>query len=87
MGLFSHVVVFAVTLFGGAGASTTDVIQSIGQVASILLVMALAFFKIAIIAAGIQFRDRMGGGTEYGDTVGAVVAPLIAAGLTDLARL
>ncbi len=32
--------------------------------------MALAYFKLAIIAAGIQFRDRMGGGTEYGDKVG-----------------
>ncbi|ALE94116.1 hypothetical protein AOC05_08990 [Arthrobacter alpinus] len=48
VGLFSHVVGFAVTLFGGAGASTTDVIQSIGQVASILLVMALAFFKVSM---------------------------------------
>jgi aminoglycoside phosphotransferase (APT) family kinase protein len=47
--------------------------------------MALAYFKLAIIAAGIQFRDRMGGGTEYGDKVGEAVAPLIAMGLTSLA--
>jgi aminoglycoside phosphotransferase (APT) family kinase protein len=46
--------------------------------------MALAYFKLAIIAAGIQFRDRMGGGTEYGDKVGEAVAPLIAAGLAEL---
>ena len=36
--------------------------------------MALAYFKLAIIAAGIQFRDRMGGGTEYGVKVGEAVA-------------
>jgi aminoglycoside phosphotransferase (APT) family kinase protein len=47
--------------------------------------MALAYFKLAIIAAGIQFRDRMGGGSEYGDKVGEAVAPLIAAGLAELA--
>ena len=38
--------------------------------------MALAYFKLAIIAAGIQFRDRMGGATEYGDKVGEAVAPV-----------
>ena len=37
--------------------------------------MALAYFKLAIIAAGMQFRDRMGGGSEYGDKVGEAVAP------------
>jgi len=47
--------------------------------------MALAYFKLAIIAAGIQFRDRMGGATEYGDKVGEAVAPLVAAGLSELA--
>jgi aminoglycoside phosphotransferase (APT) family kinase protein len=46
--------------------------------------MALAYFKMAIIAAGIQFRDRMGGGTEYGDMVGAAVGPCIGMGLTEL---
>jgi aminoglycoside phosphotransferase (APT) family kinase protein len=55
--------------------------------------MALAYFKLAIIAAGIQFRDRMGSGaaggdheqgTEYGDKVGEAVAPLISMGLTEL---
>ena len=47
--------------------------------------MALAYFKLAIIAAGIQFRDRMGGGTEYGDKVGAAVGPCIGMGLAELA--
>ena len=46
--------------------------------------MALAYFKLAIIAAGIQFRDRMGGGTEYGDKVGAAVGPCIGMGLAEL---
>lgn len=46
--------------------------------------MALAYFKLGIIAAGIQFRDRMGGGTEYGDMVGAAVGPCISMGLQEL---
>ena len=55
--------------------------------------MALAYFKLAIIAAGIQFRDRMGSGaasgdhrqgTEYGAKVGEAVAPSISMGLTSL---
>jgi aminoglycoside phosphotransferase (APT) family kinase protein len=46
--------------------------------------MALAYFKLGIIAAGIQFRDRMGGGSEYGDKVGAAVGPCIAMGLQEL---
>lgn len=46
--------------------------------------MALAYFKLGIIAAGIQFRDRMGGGTEYGDMVGAAVGPCISMGLAEL---
>jgi aminoglycoside phosphotransferase (APT) family kinase protein len=45
--------------------------------------MALAYFKLAIIAAGIHFRARMGG-TDDGDKVGEAVAPLIAMGLTAL---
>jgi aminoglycoside phosphotransferase (APT) family kinase protein len=43
--------------------------------------MSLAYFKIAIIAAGIDFRLRMAGGADGFDRVGEVVAPLIAAGL------
>jgi aminoglycoside phosphotransferase (APT) family kinase protein len=48
--------------------------------------MALAYFKLAIIAAGIQFRDRMGSGAADGEKVGEAVAPLVAAGLAELAR-
>lgn len=43
--------------------------------------MALAYFKLAIIAAGIAFRARMGG---VQDNVGEAVGPLIAAGLEAL---
>lgn len=43
--------------------------------------MGLAYFKLAIIAAGIAFRARMGGTT---DPVDDAVAPLIAAGLEAL---
>ena len=47
--------------------------------------MALAYFKLAIIGAGIAYRAREGGG-DAGDTdkVGDAVAPLIAAGLAEL---
>jgi aminoglycoside phosphotransferase (APT) family kinase protein len=44
--------------------------------------MALAYFKLAIIAAGIDYRARMG--SPGGDNVGQGVAPLIAAGLSAL---
>lgn len=45
--------------------------------------MALAYFKLAIIAAGIDFRARMGAGSDgvHDDPVGQAVAPLIAEGL------
>jgi aminoglycoside phosphotransferase (APT) family kinase protein len=47
--------------------------------------MALAYFKLAIIAAGIAFRGRMGGSVaDDADKVDEAVAPLIAAGLTTL---
>jgi aminoglycoside phosphotransferase (APT) family kinase protein len=49
--------------------------------------MALAYFKLAIIAAGIDFRRRMSGGDDDVDAsnrVGETVAPLIARGLTEL---
>jgi aminoglycoside phosphotransferase (APT) family kinase protein len=45
--------------------------------------MALAYFKLAIIAAGIAFRARMGG-ADSPDPVDEAVAPLIAAGLSAL---
>jgi aminoglycoside phosphotransferase (APT) family kinase protein len=44
--------------------------------------MSLAYFKLAIIAAGIDFRARMGG--DDSGAVGQAVGPLIAAGLTEL---
>jgi aminoglycoside phosphotransferase (APT) family kinase protein len=47
--------------------------------------MALAYFKLGIIAAGIEYRDRMGGGSDYGRMVGEAVGPCIAMGLAELA--
>lgn len=44
--------------------------------------MALAYFKLAIIAAGIDFRRREG--ADGPEQVGEAVAPLIAAGLSAL---
>jgi aminoglycoside phosphotransferase (APT) family kinase protein len=49
--------------------------------------MALGYFKLAIIAAGIDFRRRMSGGADdvdASDRVGATVAPLISRGLIEL---
>lgn len=49
--------------------------------------MGLAYFKLAIIAAGIDYRNRVGGGVDGGtDRVGETVAPLIARGLSELSR-
>lgn len=45
--------------------------------------LALAYFKLAIIAAGIDYRRRVGGGADdTADRVGDTVAPLIARGLS-----
>lgn len=46
--------------------------------------MALAYFKLAIIGAGIAYRARESGVTDDTDKVAEAVAPLIAAGLTEL---
>jgi aminoglycoside phosphotransferase (APT) family kinase protein len=47
--------------------------------------MGLAYFKLAIIAAGIAYRGRAGGGvSDDVDMVDDAVAPLIAAGLESL---
>lgn len=46
--------------------------------------MALAYFKAAIIAAGIDFRHRQGSAAEGSSSVGATVAPAIASGLAAL---
>ena len=49
--------------------------------------MALGYFKVAIIAAGIAFRARMGGGVaDDTDKVDQAVAPLIAEGLETMSR-
>ena len=49
--------------------------------------MALGYFKVAIIAAGIAFRARMGGGVAADtDKVDQAVGPLIAEGLDALGR-
>lgn len=46
--------------------------------------LALAYFKAAIIAAGIDFRARQGSEAPGGSSVGAAVAPAIASGLRAL---
>ncbi|MBX8691621.1 phosphotransferase, partial [Mycobacterium sp. 20091114027_K0903767] len=46
--------------------------------------MALAYFKAAIIAAGIDFRARQGSEAPGSTSVGAAVAPAIASGLRAL---
>ncbi|MGE0214148.1 phosphotransferase family protein [Mycolicibacterium sp.] len=46
--------------------------------------MALAYFKLAIIGAGIAYRARESGATDDTDKVQQAVAPLLAAGLTQL---
>ncbi|OBJ61528.1 phosphotransferase family protein [Mycobacterium sp. 1423905.2] len=52
--------------------------------------MALAYFKLAIIAAGIDFRRRMAllaaGKDESDDVAPEVVAPLISRGLAEIAK-
>jgi aminoglycoside phosphotransferase (APT) family kinase protein len=49
--------------------------------------MALGYFKVAIIAAGIAYRARMGGGVAQDtDQVDRAVRPLIAEGLEALGR-
>ncbi|MGE2837120.1 phosphotransferase family protein [Mycobacterium sp. SMC-4] len=46
--------------------------------------MALAYFKLAIIAAGIAYRAREAGVTDDTDKVDEAVGPLISAGLEQL---
>ncbi len=49
--------------------------------------LALGYFKVAIIAAGIAFRARMGGGVAVDtDEVDRAVGPLMAEGLSALNR-
>lgn len=46
--------------------------------------LALAYFKLAVIAAGIDYRNREGGASDSADQVGQAVAPLLASGLAAL---
>jgi len=46
--------------------------------------MGLAYFKAAIIAAGIDFRHRHGSEAQGSSSVGAAVAPAVASGLRAL---
>lgn len=46
--------------------------------------MGLAYFKLAIIGAGIAYRAREGGATDVADNLSDALAPLIAAGLAEL---
>lgn len=46
--------------------------------------MSLAYFKLAIIAAGIDYRKRSSGAPDSSDRVGETVAPLISAGIHSL---
>lgn len=43
--------------------------------------LGLAYYKIAVIAAGIDHRHRAGGGAAVNDTAARAVAPFLAAGL------
>ncbi|MGE5697864.1 MAG: phosphotransferase family protein [Candidatus Sericytochromatia bacterium] len=43
--------------------------------------LALAYFKLAIIAAGVDYRDRLAAGGNEPDWTSEVVSPLVAAGL------
>ena len=59
------------TLFDGLGAAAR----------ALAVLLALAYFKLAIIAAGVDFRDRLAAGGTEPDWTGEVVSPLVAAGL------
>ncbi|HLS00179.1 phosphotransferase family protein [Mycolicibacillus parakoreensis] len=48
--------------------------------------MGLGYFKLAIIAAGIDYRRRLGSGGDDDSRVAETVAPLIATGLSALSR-
>lgn len=52
VGMFSHIGGFLVGLVGGAGAVVTGVIQTIGQLGSILIVIALALIKVGTTPDG-----------------------------------
>ena len=60
------------------------VFDDVGAAAGWPFYLALAYFKLAIIAAGVDFRDRLAAGGAAPDWDRDVVAPLVAAGLKSL---
>ncbi|MDD0858545.1 hypothetical protein NHF46_13700 [Arthrobacter alpinus] len=56
---------FVISLFGGPGGTVTDIIKTIGQLASILIVMALAFLPVKTPA--VPFSEESDGGTPVLD--------------------
>ncbi|WP_104109614.1 polyprenol phosphomannose-dependent alpha 1,6 mannosyltransferase MptB [Arthrobacter sp. N199823] len=65
VGLLSNTVGFVISLVGGPGGTVTDVIKTIGQLASILIVMALAFLPVK--APAVPFSEESDGGTPVLD--------------------
>ncbi len=65
VGLLSNAIGFIVTVLGGAGAAVTDVIQSMGTIASILVVMVLAFVKISLPPAGTANPAKLDDDRHY----------------------
>jgi aminoglycoside phosphotransferase (APT) family kinase protein len=89
---------FAVVL-GGSAASTSELMPSTAHLAEryagtsgrdlarLDFYLGLGYFKIAVIAAGIDYRYRQGGTRGDGfDRVGEAVAPLAAEGLRALSH-
>lgn len=68
VGLFSNALGWVVTVLGGAGATVTDVIQTVCQLASIVLVMALALLPVKLPAASLAAG---GGSASVLDDAGA----------------
>ncbi|MCC9069869.1 polyprenol phosphomannose-dependent alpha 1,6 mannosyltransferase MptB [Arthrobacter cryoconiti] len=71
VGLFSHAVGFAVSMFGGSGAGVTAVLQGICQGASILLVVALALARIRPVR---KISTVQGGSGAREGSLGVAVA-------------
>ena len=57
VGLLSNAAGFLATVLGGPGATVTEVMQTVGQVASIALVMALAFIPVKLRARTSAAND------------------------------
>lgn len=65
VGLLSNVLGSVTGLAGGPGAAVTDVIQTIGTLASILVVMALAFLKVTLPPPGSPNPGALDDGQRY----------------------